>query len=314
MNRRQYEITAADTNQNLSLSTKYVGYDPEMRQALLQDTEGNIFYGKADTNGAIARGGDIRLRRGYGLPGYDAMPCPKKKTDKPRKPVVAAPDGYYIVSYGSGFYAYSDGYGGGDTNAISSIEGSTKKIAVSTSIGFKDLGRYHTLSYFWNDGFIPLLALSTTVSIMFVGLGDIESAEFQIKINTAYSSEGNAIAYFVNKSNATIIASDPSPLHAYLYKNSNSALFNQYGDESYGAKEFTVELVATDFTSPPIEAQTDSKGVSFVLGSWMRAQADVFYGGVAQGSSASISHEMEIEIESINNRRLNLKRKILEPT
>lgn len=86
INRSQYESNAADTNNDESVAAKYLGYDPNLRLAKLQDAEGNIFYGKADTNGAIARGEDIRLRRGYGIPGYDAMPhVEQKPIDDPSK-------------------------------------------------------------------------------------------------------------------------------------------------------------------------------------------------------------------------------------
>ncbi|AUB37528.1 hypothetical protein COO91_03473 [Nostoc flagelliforme CCNUN1] len=86
MNRSQYESNAADINSDESVAAKYLGYDPNLRLAKLQDAEGNIFYGKADTNGAIARGEDIRLRRGYGIPGYDAMPhVEQKPIDDPSK-------------------------------------------------------------------------------------------------------------------------------------------------------------------------------------------------------------------------------------
>ncbi|MEH1780890.1 MAG: hypothetical protein V7L26_17605 [Nostoc sp.] len=75
INRSQYQSNVArQINTNESVATKYLGYDPDLRLAKLQDANGNIFYAKPDTNGAIAVGDDIRLRAGYGMPGYDAMP------------------------------------------------------------------------------------------------------------------------------------------------------------------------------------------------------------------------------------------------
>ncbi|MFN6538106.1 MAG: hypothetical protein RM021_017410 [Nostoc sp. EkiNYC01] len=83
LNQAQYQSHAADSNANESVAAKYMGYDAELRLAKLQDASGNIFYGKPDTNGAIARGEDIRLRQGYGLPGYDAMPHHKIEQPAP---------------------------------------------------------------------------------------------------------------------------------------------------------------------------------------------------------------------------------------
>jgi hypothetical protein len=80
INRSQYQSNVAgQINTNESVAAKYLGYDPDLRLAKLQDADGNIFYARPDTNGAIAVGDDIRLRGGYGMPGYDAMPYYKKQ-------------------------------------------------------------------------------------------------------------------------------------------------------------------------------------------------------------------------------------------
>ncbi|MFN6475370.1 hypothetical protein [Nostoc sp. DedQUE07] len=99
MNRSQYESNASDPNVDESVATKYLGYDPQLKLAKLQDINGNVFYGKSDTNGAIARGEDVRLRRGYGLPGYDAMPhvSPELPTEKQTTKTAITTDLLYYL-------------------------------------------------------------------------------------------------------------------------------------------------------------------------------------------------------------------------
>lgn len=77
LNRQQFQqkITdAAEAQTEQALPTAYTGFDAELGLAKLQDGNGDVFYGNAQTNGAIAVGENIRLRRGGVLAGYDSMP------------------------------------------------------------------------------------------------------------------------------------------------------------------------------------------------------------------------------------------------
>jgi len=304
MNRRQYENNAAEINADESVAAKYMGYDPELRLAKLQDAEGNIFYGKADTNGAIALGESIRLRRGYGIPGYDAMPYYNRVKQPPKSFAPPSPTSYFI-NYQVNAAGFQDGFIG--LNYTEKSEGSTQKISVSSSIEMKS-DYFHIFTYFYNEGFSPLLALNTSVIFGFIGLKNLENVKLKLTINTSYSLTNLDIAYFVNKSGAHIEESDPSPLRVSIVKNAE-IISNEYGDASYGTKTFEVELTGSDFNQP---YNSDQKVATITLASYIRAQETIFFGGIGANSEALLSHQMEIEIESVNNKKLNLKRKILE--
>ncbi|MFN6474183.1 MAG: hypothetical protein RMY36_031510 [Nostoc sp. SerVER01] len=303
LNQAQYQSRAADTNTNESVAAKYIGYDPELRLAKLQDANGNIFYGKPDTNSAIARGEDIRLRQGYGLPGYDAMPCSKKEPTKQATSKPIAPT-YYFVNYQKNYGFFLDTRG---VHFTQDLQCSTQKqkIIISNNVGFQqDYGVYKIFTYFSFEPFIPLLTLTTFITLGFLGL-EIESVKLKLKINTSYALTNLDIAYFVNESNATIVESVPSPLYLYLAKNSTT-IFSGYGNGSYGSREIKIELTAADFS----QLESGEQQATLILGGYIRAQESIFYGGVGYEAAASISHNIEVEIESINNIKMNLKRKI----
>ncbi|MHC5827298.1 MAG: hypothetical protein ACYT04_68340, partial [Nostoc sp.] len=92
LNRHLYHqrITdAAEAQAELALPTAYTGFDADLGLAKLQDGNGDVFYGNAQTNGAIALGENIRLRRGGVFAKYDSMPRRKPAltpSDKPLKP------------------------------------------------------------------------------------------------------------------------------------------------------------------------------------------------------------------------------------
>ncbi|MEH2067920.1 MAG: hypothetical protein V7K47_07090 [Nostoc sp.] len=305
-NRLQFESRLADTNTNESVATKYLGYDPDQRLAKLQDTNGNVFYAKANTNGSVARGQDVRLRRGYGLPGYDAMPCYKAPIQQPitKKPI---PPTYYFAAYTASYGYFLDTFG---VSFTKQIQGSDEKIIVDNTISFQNNGSYKSFTYFSFQPFIPLLTLTTFVTLGFIELKEnqaIQNVKLKLKISTSYSLTNLDIAYFVNKSNATIVESVPSPLYLYLGKNSTN-IFSVYGDGSYGSRELEIELTANDFS--PLEL--GEQQTTLILGGYIRAQDSIFYGGVGHGAIASISHHLEIKIESVNSKIMNLKRKLLQ--
>ncbi|MHC5779310.1 hypothetical protein [Nostoc sp.] len=78
----QQKITdAAEAMAELAMPTIYTGVDAESGLARLVDATGNVFYGSAQTNGAIAVGENIRLRRGGVFAKYDAMPRRKPEVN-----------------------------------------------------------------------------------------------------------------------------------------------------------------------------------------------------------------------------------------
>ena len=84
LNRHLYRAKIADATEaqsEQSSPTAYKAFDTELGLARLQDGNGNILYGDAQTNGAVRLGENIRLRRGGVISGYDGMPT--LKTDKP---------------------------------------------------------------------------------------------------------------------------------------------------------------------------------------------------------------------------------------
>lgn len=75
LNRNLYHSKIADEAQSdLTLPTKYLDFNSDIGLARLQNSNGDIFYGQAQTNGAVGKGDNIRLRRGMGLQKYDSMP------------------------------------------------------------------------------------------------------------------------------------------------------------------------------------------------------------------------------------------------
>ncbi|HYX17296.1 MAG TPA: hypothetical protein VE944_23665 [Nostoc sp.] len=77
LNRHLYQQRIADAAEALFrqvMPTAYTGFDAELGLARLKDANGNIFYGAAQTNGAVGKGENIRLRRGGVLAKYDEMP------------------------------------------------------------------------------------------------------------------------------------------------------------------------------------------------------------------------------------------------
>ncbi|MHC5897649.1 hypothetical protein, partial [Nostoc sp.] len=286
---------------------------PELRLAKLQDVNGNIFYGKADTNGAIARGEDIRLRRGSGMLGYDAMPHYNLIKQPPKSIAHPSPVASYFIVYQVTGNPFKDPSSGGGLTSTEKSEGSTQEISIASSIEMKSTS-FHIFFYFYNDGFRPLLALNTTVIFGFIGLKNLENVKLKLTINTSYSLENLDIAYFVNKSGAHIEESVPSPLRVSIIKNNAEIILDEYGDASYGNKQLEVELTGSDFNQPYSENNlaSDQKVASITLASYIRAQDSIFYGGIGENAEALLSHQMEIEIESVNDKKLNLKRKILE--
>lgn len=91
---QQKIIAAAEISEEKQQTTKYLGFDAEIGVGKLKDTNGSIIYAIAQTNGAIAIGDTIRLRRGGVLSGYDAMPMPRVRsrerltTDKAKKYLI----------------------------------------------------------------------------------------------------------------------------------------------------------------------------------------------------------------------------------
>jgi hypothetical protein len=82
MGYRQRIIDTGEAQEEASKATAYTGYDPATGMARLQDSSGDISYGKAQTNGAVGIGDNIRSRRGGVLLGFDSMPhVPKKSTE-----------------------------------------------------------------------------------------------------------------------------------------------------------------------------------------------------------------------------------------
>lgn len=69
---------AVEAQAELQQPTAYTGFDAVTGLARLQDALGNIFYGSPQTNGAIGKGENIRLRRKGIMAGYDAMPNKKQ--------------------------------------------------------------------------------------------------------------------------------------------------------------------------------------------------------------------------------------------
>ncbi|MEH2393690.1 MAG: hypothetical protein V7K21_19185 [Nostoc sp.] len=116
VNRHLYQQKISDVAEawsEQSSPTIYTGFDVELGLGRLQDDNGNIFYGSAQTNGAVGLGENIRLRRGGVLAKYDAMP--RKKIELNVEPIINKP--YRVKTL---FYLYnSDGihldiYIGGD--------------------------------------------------------------------------------------------------------------------------------------------------------------------------------------------------------
>ncbi|MBN3951934.1 MAG: hypothetical protein HWQ38_37910 [Nostoc sp. NMS7] len=84
LNRHLYQQKITDAAEALgeqTLPTAYTGFDAESGLARLQDSNGSVFYGDAQTNGAIATGENIRLRRGGVFAKYDAMPRRKPEVN-----------------------------------------------------------------------------------------------------------------------------------------------------------------------------------------------------------------------------------------
>lgn len=97
INRATYQqkiVDAAQAQEEQSSSTQYAGFDSETGLARLRDANGNIIYGNAQTNGAIALGDNIRLRRGGVVAGYDAMPRTRTESEPETKPSI----NYFIIS------------------------------------------------------------------------------------------------------------------------------------------------------------------------------------------------------------------------
>ncbi|MEH1828267.1 MAG: hypothetical protein V7L22_23520 [Nostoc sp.] len=80
VNRHLFQKKTTDTAEAISEQsspTIYTNFDAELGLGRLRDSNGNISYGNPQTNGAIALGENIRLRRGGVLNKYDAMPSRK---------------------------------------------------------------------------------------------------------------------------------------------------------------------------------------------------------------------------------------------
>ncbi|HYW20249.1 MAG TPA: hypothetical protein VE956_13255 [Nodularia sp. (in: cyanobacteria)] len=83
LNRHLYQqriADAAEAQSEKASPTTNTGFDTEQGLARLKDGNGNIFYGAAQTNGAVGKGENIRLRRGGVIAGYDAMPSSLQET------------------------------------------------------------------------------------------------------------------------------------------------------------------------------------------------------------------------------------------
>ena len=78
---RDQKIINASDEAELQQSTAYIDFDSATGLARLRDTNGNIFYGKAQTNGAISKGENIRLRRGRLINSYDKTPTLQSKVN-----------------------------------------------------------------------------------------------------------------------------------------------------------------------------------------------------------------------------------------
>lgn len=86
VNRHLYQQRVADVASaasEQSSPTIYTKFDAELGLGRLQDNNGNISYGNAQTNGAVGKGENIRLRRGGALAKYDAMPTRKQQQNLP---------------------------------------------------------------------------------------------------------------------------------------------------------------------------------------------------------------------------------------
>ncbi|QSJ14607.1 hypothetical protein JYQ62_22165 [Nostoc sp. UHCC 0702] len=94
----------------------------------MQDSSGAVIYGKAQTNGAIAIGTNIRLRRG-GIASYDQMPSTKQVTKK-QKPTIT-PTGNFKILFSLEEEGFINFYIGGDRATPTKIF-SVEKTDVST--------------------------------------------------------------------------------------------------------------------------------------------------------------------------------------
>ncbi|WP_445634569.1 hypothetical protein NSTC745_06390 [Nostoc sp. DSM 114161] len=82
LNRNLYQQKISDAAEELSelpLPTTYQSFDAQQGLARLKDITSNISYGAAQTNGAVGKSENIRLRRGGILARYDAMPRRKSQ-------------------------------------------------------------------------------------------------------------------------------------------------------------------------------------------------------------------------------------------
>lgn len=86
-NRQLYQQRIVDQTEaqlEQQQSTFYTGFDASNGLGKLRDTQGNISYGEAITNGAIRKGESVRFRNG-GIPSMDAMPSQKQSLANPVK-------------------------------------------------------------------------------------------------------------------------------------------------------------------------------------------------------------------------------------
>lgn len=113
VNRHLYQQKIADATEAQSERyepTAYIEFDAEQGLGKVVDASGNIYYGNAQTNGAVGKGENVRLRRGGVIAGYDSMPCHKQGT-----PIV--PGASVVLEAAFLFYVRAS-FGFRDTGAI----------------------------------------------------------------------------------------------------------------------------------------------------------------------------------------------------
>lgn len=104
---------AVEAQSEQATPTTYTGFDAEQGLARLKDSSGNVFYGNAQTNGAVSKGENIRLRRGGVIAKYDAMPRYKQET-KTKEKAETKPKLNIQILYFVWDAGYFNWYVGGD--------------------------------------------------------------------------------------------------------------------------------------------------------------------------------------------------------
>ncbi len=102
---QQNRILDAEIEQEQS-SAQYKGFDPSSGQGIIQDIQGNTFYGISQTNGAIGLG-DAVLRREGNIARYDAMPTRNRKQATEIK-IISSLKGFIVWNTGYTIYGYAD--------------------------------------------------------------------------------------------------------------------------------------------------------------------------------------------------------------